>query len=212
MSNEVESVAAAHARLIEQRWDGLETRVSSKLAQIAGLDRGREAQLLVQATNAKTATQRVHWLRKSAQAITGAVAPLAACRKGCSHCCSISVVISRAEATVIAKETGRTLSAAAGFEVDLESDEIERAREAMTQKYKGTPCVFLEAGQCQIYEHRPLACRLLLNLDEDDLLCQLVPDAEPPRVPYLNTRAHELRALLAFGNQQYDDIRAWFGD
>ena len=69
MSNEVESAAAAHASLVEQRWDGLETRVSSKLAQIAGLDRGREAQLLAQAANAKTATQRVHWLRKGAQAI-----------------------------------------------------------------------------------------------------------------------------------------------
>ena len=111
---------------------------------------------------------------------------------------------------MIAKETGRKLNAAAGLAMDFEGDEIDRAREEMTQKYQGEPCVFLESGQCQIYEHRPLACRLLLNLDEDDLLCHLVPNAEAPRVPYLNTREHEVRALLAFGNQQYDDIRAWF--
>lgn len=201
----------SHSQLVEQRWDGLEARVNSKLAQVVGFDRQRESQLLGHAAQARTAAQRVQWLRKGADALVEAIRPLAACRKGCSHCCHIAVVVSQAEAVVIAKETGHSLNSKAGRALGIgDASDADAARQELTDQYKGTPCVFLKEGACEIYEHRPLACRLLMNLDDDDLLCQLVEDGPAPRVPYLNTQAHDVRALMVLGNQQYADIREWF--
>ena len=82
---------------------GLLPRVEAKLQTVNGFDRGQEMRLLDQAAQASSVAKRVMWLRKAADTLHGSVASLAACRKGCSHCCHISVMLSRAEAKVIAK-------------------------------------------------------------------------------------------------------------
>ena len=75
------------------------------------------------------------------------------------------------------------------------------------------PEFIFRGGRCSVYTHRPLVCRLLINLDEDDLLCQLVESGEAPVVPYLNMGHHESRAAILLGAyQSFDDIREWFSD
>jgi Fe-S-cluster containining protein len=195
---------------IEERCAGLLPRVEAKLKTISGLDRTPEKRLVEQAARAGTVAKRVMWLRKAADYLQDGAAHLAACRKGCSHCCHISVMVSRAEAQVIAKETGARLNVAAGrFSMQGFEEQLETIQSATLQTY-GEPCTFLRAGACSIYASRPLQCRLLLNLDEDDLLCQLIENCES-NVPYLNTTQHHIASVSVLGaHQDYDDLRNWF--
>ena len=82
--------------------------------------------------------------------------------------------------------------------------------ERVAQRWEGVPCSFLKEGRCSIYASRPLACRLQLNMDDDDLLCQLI-EGESIRVPYLNLTTHHVAAVVALGmGQPIADIREWF--
>ena len=131
-------------------------------------------------------------------------------RKGCSHCCHIAVMISRAEALVIAKETGAPMNPLAGKYTMANVDEDSESYKAATQEAFGKPCTFLKDDVCGIYSSRPLQCRLLLNMDEDALLCQLV-EGSTINVPYLNTQEHHVDSVVILGaHQDYDDIRNWF--
>lgn len=86
------------------------------------------------------------WLRKAAGSLHGSVASLPACRKGCSHCCHISVMLSRAEAKVIAKETrGRFNEAAVQITLD-DTQERRDALEAITRQIYGQAWIFLREG------------------------------------------------------------------
>ncbi|MFN9475116.1 YkgJ family cysteine cluster protein [Acidovorax sp.] len=201
---------STHIGKIEARWQGLEERVQAKLATFAGADRSTEARLLSQAAHASTVAKRVHWLRKAAETATRDVAAVAACRKGCAHCCRITVAVSRAEAQVIAKETGRPLNKQAGaYSQDSQNEYVDPKAHLAAVGF-GKPCPFLKDETCSIYAFRPLACRLQVNLDEDDLLCQLV-EGHTPSVPYLNLMAHHAAAVVLMGQgQAYDDIRQWF--
>ena len=194
---------------IERRWEGLRERVEAKLQTLKGVDRRQESRLLDQAAKAGTVAKRVTWLRKAADSVTGSAAPLAACRKGCSHCCHIAVMISRAEALVIAKETGAPLNPLAGKYTMANVDEDSESYKAATQEAFGKPCTFLKDDVCGIYSSCHLKCRLLLNMDEDALLCQLV-EGSTINVPYLNTQEHHVDSVVILRAQQdYDDIRNW---
>ncbi len=174
---------------IARRWEGLNERVQAKVQSISGLDRTPEVRLIQQTASAGTVTKRVSWLRKAADHVHAGAAHLAACRKGCAHCCHISVMISRAEAQVIAKETGAKLNPGAGVFSMAESEDFAETFRAATSEAVGKPCTFLNNASCSIYAHRPLQCRLLLRLDDDDLLCQLI-EGSATNVPYLDTRQH----------------------
>ena len=202
----------AHATRVAQRWDGLDARLQSKMAELASLDRSAEHQLLTRAFQATNATSRIFWLRQSADAATLEASKLAACRKGCNHCCHIAVVISRTEATVIAKQTGAKLRRGAGAYTGATMADPQALQEGIAKEHYGSPCPFLEGGACSIYESRPLACRWQINMDDDDLLCQLVADdGDAPKVPYLNLMSHQLAVAALLGeNQSFDDIRNWF--
>jgi hypothetical protein len=54
-----------------------------------------------------------------------------------------------------------------------------------------------------------MACRLLLNLDDDDLLCRLVDGVEIP-VPYANSGQLKTLFLMAQASSQLADIRDFF--
>ena len=207
----VRSFDAAHMAKVNARMLIVDEAVHQKIAALKP-SREAELRLLRQAFMARTASKRIFWLRRASDHITSAAAPLAACKKGCSHCCHISVVTSKAEAQVIAQETGRKLNPEAGFELGaLSQDQVRNAQTDLADRYFGQACIFLKDGACSIYEQRPLACRHQLNMDNDDLLCQLVEGGHPT-VPYLDLTAQKIASIAVLGaSQPYDDIRAWFG-
>jgi hypothetical protein len=62
---------------------------------------------------------------------------------------------------------------------------------------------------CSIYNARPMACRLLLNLDDDDLLCRRVEGAAVP-VPYADSDQLKTLYLMAQVASPLADIRDFF--
>lgn len=154
---------------------------------------------LIRAAGAgSTSGQRVYWLQKAAQALSDAYGPHAACKAGCAHCCHIPVKITQAEAIHIGRKVGRKPLPASSL-----------PPEPQIQGYE-SPCPFLLDNACSIYEWRPAVCRSHLNLDKDDLLCQLQPGMAVP-VPYLDTRPLVMAAFQVLGsNQVLADIRQWF--
>lgn len=182
------------------------------------LDHAARERLVKRALTSRTAQQRVHWLRREADLVLKAAEGVAACRQGCTHCCHISVQVPEAEAQVIAKAIGRRLTDPAPDRV-VQTDESHDAaqHEAMMARqddvarlHEGVPCPFLADGSCSIYEHRPMACRHLVNVDVDDLLCRLVP-GQGLKVPYLNTQSQKLAHVAAMGlRRRIADLRDWF--
>lgn len=91
-------------------------------------------------------------------------------------------------------------------------EHLEEVIQAQAESHKDfipSPCPFLREGRCSVYETRPLACRTLLNLDDDDLLCRLVPGVEVP-VPYAGAGEFKALYLLAQPNAELADIRDFF--
>lgn len=197
---------ASHAERVAQRWEGLEQRIGSKIASL-GLDGRAVERLLTQAIRSGTKAKKIMWLRRAADAVASQALPHAACRQGCAHCCHIAVVVTKAEALQIAAETACYVNSEAGKPPPLPPED---AKDGNAAHWQGVPCSFLKEGRCSIYRNRPLACRLQLNMDDDDLLCQLV-EGEGIRVPYLNLTAHHVAAVVALGmGQPIADIREWF--
>ena len=155
--------------------------------------------LMHAAQSAKTAAKKIIWIARSADAFNDAYYKQSACKSGCSHCCHIPVAVSKHEAHLISQSTGRELSSKRG-DVNLSAG-------------YNNPCPFLRsdstAGGCAIYEVRPIACRLHLNMDEDDLLCRLIPGAQVP-VPYADKRPILAAVMSMFPNDEYADVREWF--
>lgn len=196
----------SHAERVAQRWDGLEQRIDNKIASMS-LDGQAIERLLTQAVRSGSRVKKIMWLRRAAEAVADQALRHAACRQGCTHCCHIAVVVTKAEALQIAAETGCYVDTETGKPMPMEAG---AAKDGNAAHWQGIPCSFLNEGDCSIYRHRPLACRLQLNMDDDDLLCQLV-DGESIRVPYLNLMTHHVAAVVALGmGQPIADIRQWF--
>jgi Fe-S-cluster containining protein len=161
----------------------------------------RQAMALIDvAARSPTAAKRVLWLQKAGDALSSAYGPVSACKPGCSHCCHIPLVITQVEAVQIGRAIGRKPA------------KIEQPVETLNFSGYTSPCPMLGADQlCSIYEHRPAVCRGHMNMDRDNLLCQLIPDTPVP-VPYLDTRLLSLGSATILGaNQVMADIRQWFG-
>jgi Fe-S-cluster containining protein len=126
-----------------------------------------------------------------------------ACKRGCSHCCHIAVAVAQPEADLIGKLIGRQakqVTPVLNF-VDFDTG-------------YHNPCTFLRDGECSIYKHRPLACRIQYSADNDDLLCRLVKGQGIP-VPYINTS--DMNKLMAAVIHKADvsgfaDIREYFSN
>lgn len=71
----------------------------------------------------------------------------------------------------------------------LEDDELEAL--GLEIFHLGSPCPFLEAESCSIYEDRPLSCREFL-VTSDKHLC---PNPTPSTIERVSIPAHPLDAL-----------------
>lgn len=94
-----------------------------------------------------------------------ALAPIAACRQGCSHCCHQGLILYEHEAVRLAEASGR---------------EMVRQPWRRRQEVDGDiassivkPCPFLVEHSCSVHEHRPLSCRLRHSLSDEPDDCSL---------------------------------------
>lgn len=173
---------------------------ASKLAALANPVRVADMyRLLAVASTTPSRAKQVIWVQRAAQALADAHAPQAACSTGCSHCCHIPVKVFEAEAVQIGRAIGRRPNA-----LPAQLDELH------IEGYE-SPCPFLQDHRCSIYAHRPAICRSHLNLDLDDLLCQLQPGMGVP-VPYVDTRDIQFALVMGAGrHERVADLRQWFG-
>lgn len=162
----------------------------SAVAEVIGL----------QLVAARTFPKKYIWIRKAIATFAAAIAPMAACRSGCSACCHIPVELMASEAQLIGRAIGRVVAV-----VPTEKRNVS----APTWQGEGHACQFLVAGECGIYEHRPLACRLLFNMDKDELLCQ--HRAQPVLVPYADTSEFvRVASTLAAPNDYLAELNDFF--
>ena len=211
-----EHLQAVRDRLAEGE-EGVRERVARVSQRVPDEQRQR---LLTQAVNAGTVAQRIHWLRREADVVLKAVADVAACGRGCAHCCHIGTSVAEPEAIAIGKAIGRAPRDVAadrstsGNAMMTSADGAAHPRDVragIDADFFGLPCTFLtDDGECSIYEYRPMSCRHLVNFDVDELLCRLVP-GEAIRVPYLNRQMAQLAYVMSMGvNARIADIRDWF--
>lgn len=165
------------------RWNDPATQAGARERLAAASERRRAGEprmrmQLKQLEKAPRIAQKIFWLRELAGGFAEAVAPHAACTGGCDGCCKQPVSISLDEAQLIARETGARMQTPAQWRSEGDPAHV------------GQPCSFLENSRCTIYAHRPIACRLMFNMDVDALLCQMVP-GQLSHVPYADYRDHK---------------------
>jgi Fe-S-cluster containining protein len=148
--------ARARVALVNVRAQANQPRLTSQLRQLE---------------KAPAIKHKIYWLRQMAETFADAVAPQAACSQACDGCCHQPVSVTLQEAEVISREIGVPLQAPAEWST------------LPVMKYAGQPCSFLQDARCTIYQHRPMVCRLIFNMDADALLCQMVPGARS-QAPY----------------------------
>ena len=178
---EIHSQALANLHTISTRMEGLSPWHSAMQVAVSH----------------KTQIAKFQNLKQIATKISEIGAPLTACKNGCSYCCYQAVSVSELEARDISKLTGRRY-------VKPQVTDIKEDR----QRFAGVPCVFLEKGQCSIYEARPLICRTHLNLSNNKDICK-IGDPLSHDVPYLDTSPLNLPITLICGGE-FHDIRYWF--
>jgi len=86
--------------------------------------------------------------------------PHVACKKGCSHCCHMTVMLTSTEALRLGEAIGR-----APARLPPEA----RARRA--DAFAGIACPFLVDEACSIYKNRPLSCRTHASFDQTNSNC-----------------------------------------
>ncbi|WP_051243679.1 YkgJ family cysteine cluster protein [Azohydromonas australica] len=138
-------------------------------------------------------------LRGLAGRFSEILSPVSACSKACNHCCHIPVMVAESEAQLI------------GYALRLKPRRVKRSPILEQGRYGyDMPCTFLAAdGSCSIHAHRPLNCRLQLNVDVDELLCRLVEGIAVP-VPLANTAQFKAVYLTLCHGDTVADIREWF--
>lgn len=141
-----------------------------------------------------------------AEEVGTAAVPHSQCKKGCHACCHISVTLSTVEAEAIGAAIGVAPATPA---VSYRLDEAQGKAELEQRRHFGKPCSFLENGLCSIYEHRPVACRVHVNLG-DAYFCSTDIAPEDSYVSSLNLQSLHVVMSAVLLASPVADIRDFF--
>lgn len=126
--------------------------------------------------------------------------PFTACKKGCSSCCKINVLISEMEAKNIA---------------DFKKIPLNPVKSSIRHNimdFMSIPCPFLVDDACSIYEVRPFVCRSCVSFDETAYWCdpKVNTEIEMPMLKFPNAEAaiHEIGKFKQ--GSVFADIRDFF--
>lgn len=151
--------------------------------------------------NKASTDELIRILYKLTDEVQEIVGKHAACTKGCSHCCHISVPICEIEAEFIARHTSRRLrKVRSNGPRPVGSFSME------------TPCNLLASdGTCSVYESRPFTCRVYHNLDADNWLC-LEPNWNTTHRPMYGLQPlHDAyKAIMERKSKLHADVRDFF--
>lgn len=82
------------------------------------------------------------------------------CKKGCSGCCDITVLIYEEEANFLAHKIK-------SGEISVDTEKISKVVDAMRDDWIArAECPFLKDNACSIYKYRPMACRVYLRVGD----------------------------------------------
>jgi hypothetical protein len=203
----------AHLHRVRQREEEIlrpegRARIDARAKAVLNPANADRTRLVNEAIGAASRAKAIVWLHRAADRLSQAVAREVACRRGCDACCHQDVVVSQAEAELIGRAIGRRPAATPAGAVSVGRDLNDPP--LMPVRHTGQPCPFLAAGECRIFRHRPLVCRLHANFDQDALLCQIVP-GESISVPYVDASIEKAvyHGKVA-GGGLVADIRDWF--
>lgn len=126
--------------------------------------------------------------------------PFIACRRGCSDCCHINVMISELEAETIATAIARKAA------------QLATSISHPLDKFLGTPCPFLDEEVCSIYTNRPYACRAHASFYTSAYLCEPSRsiDFRVPMLEFTEVKGAFSDVTKFNGGGVFADIRDFF--
>lgn len=186
---------AEHAVAVAERWQEIESggavrrKVDAMNTRVLAIKMRHTKRVNAMLNSPRSMPAKIEAIWQAVDELAEVIRPHAACKRGCSHCCYQSVLISAPEAELIGKRIGVKPRK---FEGVRERDDIEAGYH--------NPCPFLKDDACSIYAHRPLPCRKQFNLDRDALLCELI--GPTGTVPYADLRDYDMAALMAASERE----------
>lgn len=153
---------------------------------------------------------RLRSLYRIADEMTAAAAPYSPCKRGCSACCHMATLVSEPEAELMASSLRIKMHTPKEWPFfDVRTGIARAARDEFADSFFGShkPCTFLANNQCSIYENRPLACRVHLNMAANAEPCQM--DAGRATAMLNLMKLDEVYALIG-RSARLHDIREFF--
>jgi Fe-S-cluster containining protein len=127
------------------------------------------------------------------------------CRKGCSHCCHIQVILTEAEARCI-----QAYCKDNKIQIDYNYLQKQASFNVSTHaQSEHSACVFLKDHQCSIYSARPFACRNYFVVSPPDL-CDSKKHLKEKVLTYINIYKEAIHS--AFLNYLRKKGKSWKQD
>jgi len=153
---------------------------------------------------------RLRGLYQIADEMTAVAAPYAVCKRGCSACCHMATMVSEPEAELMAADLGIKMRRPKKWPYFDPHTGVARAkRDEFADSFFGShkPCTFLVNNECSIYEHRPLACRIHLNMAANAEPCEMDTGRETAMLDL--RKLDDAYALIGLSTH-LQDIREYF--
>ena len=109
-----------------------------------------------------------------------------ACRKGCDHCCHLTVLADAATVIRIADYVNETFTPGERMLLDMRLIAYEDKVEGLTQAQRSMAriaCPLLVDGACSVHPVRPLICRSFNSYDAEGCVRHLAPGGSSADIP-----------------------------